>query len=143
MLLPLAGALLVGLPGLLLGIWFSWLTRRRWLRGGAMLVARMWLLYLTMIAGGLTALSAPFIKTDFGLPYNALVCFCVFAIAGGIPSAVIAIVVSFFTYWLEDERSEYESNAILITVLGTASGILAGVPALQWSFAVMVNLWQR
>lgn len=143
MLLPLAGALLVGLPGLLLGVWFSWLTRRRWLRGGAMLVIRTWLVCLAMIAGGLTALAAPFVNTGFGLPYNALVCFCLFATAGGIPSAVIALVVSCLTCWLEDRRDEYESNAILIVVLGTVSGIIAGVLALRLSFGVMVDLWHR
>jgi hypothetical protein len=143
MLLPLAGALLVGLPGLLLGVWFSWLTRRRWLRGGAILVLRTWLLCLAAIAGGLTALGAPFVKTAFGLPYNALVCFCVFAIAGGIPSAVIALVVSCLTYWLEDAHDEYQSNTVLIITLGTVSGILAAVLALRLSFGVMVDLWHR
>lgn len=143
MFLAIAGALLVGLPGLLLGVWFSWLARRRWLRGGAMLVVRTWLLCLAMIAGGLTALCVPFVKTGFGLPYNALVCFCIFAIAGGIPSAVIALVVSCLTHWLEDGRGEYDSSAISIVVLGTVSGIVAAVLVLPLSFGVMVGLWHR
>jgi hypothetical protein len=143
MLLPLAGALCVGLPGLLLGAWFSWLTRRRWLRGGAMLVARTWLLCLAVIAGSLTVLVAPFVNTGFGLPYNAFVCFCVFVVAGGIPSAVIALVVSCLTYWLEEGRGEYESNAILIVVLGTVSGILAAVLAIPLSMSVMDAFWHR
>jgi len=143
MLLPLAGALLVGLPGLLLGAWFSWLARRRWLRGGVMLVARTWLLCLAMIACGLTALGAPFVNTGFGLPYNALVCFCVLAIAGGIPSAVIAAVVSFLTYSLENGRGEYNSKAMFVVVLGTVSGIIAAVLALPLSMSVMDALWYR
>lgn len=143
MLLPLAGAVLVGLPGLLLAVWFSWLTRRRWLRGGAIPVLRTWLLCLAVIAGGLTALGAPFVKSGFGLPYNALVCFSIFAIAGGVPSAVIALVVSCLTYWLNDGRGEYESNAILIVVLGTVSGIVAAVLALPLSLGVMDAFWHR
>lgn len=143
MLLPLAGAVLVGLPGLLLGVWFSWLTRRRWLHGGAIPVLRTWLLCLTAIAGGLTAFAAPCVKTGFGLPYNASVCFAVVAIAGGIPSAVIALVVSCLTCWLDDGRGERESNAILIVVLGTFSGILAAVLALPLSLRVMDAFWHQ
>ncbi len=108
-----------------------------------MLVLRVWLLCLAMIAGGLTVLSAPFVETGFGLLYNALVCFCVFTVAGSIPSAVIALVVSCLTYWLEDGHREDPSNAILIVVLGTVSGILAGVLVLPLSVGVMDVFWHR
>ncbi len=141
MLFPLAGAVLVGLPGLLLAVWFSWLAHRRWLRGGAILVVRTWLLCVTVIAGVLTALGAPFVNTGFGLPYNALVCFSALAIEGGIPSAAIALVVSCLTYWLKDGNREYEPNANLILVLGTVSGIAAAIPAISLSMVVMDTFW--
>lgn len=143
MLLPLAGFLCVGLPGILLGVWFSWLMRRCWLRGGAILVARTWLLCLGTIVAGLTALSAPFVTTGFGVPYNALACFCAFAIAGGIPSAVIALVVSCLTHWLEQGCGKGRSNATLIVVIGTLAGTLAGTPALLLSMGAMGAFWHR
>ena len=137
MLLPLAFVLLVGLPGLLLAVWFSWLTRRRWLRGGAILVLKTWLLCLASIAGICTAIVAPVGNTGFGLAYTALAVFCVLTIGGGIPSGVMVLVVSCLTYWLEDGRDKYESNAILIVVLGTFSGLLASIPALRVAFLAM------
>jgi hypothetical protein len=143
MLLPLAGALLVGLPGLLLGIWFSWLVRRCWLCGGVTLVVGMWFLCVATVAAGLSAIGAPFIKTDSGLPYNALVCFCVLGVAGGIPSAVIAIVVSCLTHGLEGRRGENKLSASLIVGVGAVAGILAGVPALRLSMSAMDVLWGR
>ncbi|MHB8902155.1 MAG: hypothetical protein ACYC6Y_25640 [Thermoguttaceae bacterium] len=141
MFLALAGALLVGLPGVLLGVWFSWLTRRRWLRGGALLVLRTWLVVLTSIAGGVTILCAPLVQTGFGLAYNALVCFCTLAVAGGIPSAVIALAVSSLTYWLD--RDPYESKAPAIIATGTVSGIVAGLFTLRLGFAILDLLWHQ
>jgi hypothetical protein len=94
-----------------------------------------------MIAGGLTAVSAPVVNTGFGLPYNAFVCFAVFSIAGGIPSAVIALVVSALTYWLEGFRGGYNSNGVLIVMIGTVSGIVAAVLALPLSCEVMDTFW--
>jgi len=44
---------------------------------------------------------------------------------------------------LEDRRDEYESNAILIVVLGTVSGIIAGVLALGLSMSVLDAFWHR
>jgi hypothetical protein len=141
MLLPLAGALIIGLPSLLLAIWFSWLSHRHFQRGGLLLVARTWIVVLISIAGALTALYAPFVVTGFGLLYNALTCFCIFAVGGAIPSAVIALVVSCLTYWLKDNGDEYELNIVLIMVLGTVSGLLAAVPALYLCMEVMNTFW--
>jgi hypothetical protein len=143
MFLPLAGALIVGLPGVLLAVWFSFVSHRNWLRGGVAATAKGWLIYIVSIAGVVTALGAPFIHTGFGLLYNALLCFFVLAIAGGIPSAVIALVVSCLTYWLSDSHDEYDSNTTGIVTLGAVSGILAALPALQLSVYVMNYFWHK
>ena len=90
---------------------------------------RTWIVCLATIAGIITVVFSPFVKSGFGLTYNAFVTFSVLAIAGGIPSAVIAFVVSCLTFWLEDERDKYESYVILIVVLGTISGLAVSIPA--------------
>jgi hypothetical protein len=141
MFLALAGALIVGMPSVLFAIWFSWLTHRRFLRGGFLLVARTWVVVLASIAGALTVVSLPSADTSFGLLYYALVVFCILAIGGGIPSAVMALVVSGLTYWWQDSRDDYELNIAYIVVLGTISGLLAALPALQLSFKVLSALW--
>ena len=93
MLLPLAGVLLVGLPSLLLALWFGWLLHQRFLRGGFLLVARTQAVVFSSIAATLTIASLPVADTSHRLLNCALVVVCVVAIAGGVPSAVIALDV--------------------------------------------------
>ena len=104
---------------------------------------RTWLLCLLMIAGGLTALAAPLVTTGFSLGYNAIVCFCVFVMAGGIPSATIGLAVSLLTCWLEGREGNSDFFGPLIVGLGTVLGTLAGVFALILSSRVMDVLWHR
>ena len=142
MLLPLAGALCVGLPALLLALWFSWLIRLCWRRGKIRLVGLTWLCCLVAIAAGCTAVFGPWVNTGYSLRYNVLVCFVLFALAGGIPSAVIAVVVSSLTWILEDSRPERGSRAAGIVAAGTVAGIVAGVLTLRVVMTLMDILWR-
>jgi hypothetical protein len=70
-----------------------------------------------------------------------LVGFSIFAVLGGVPSAVIALVVSLLTYVFERQRQLDESNSIWIIAVGTASGLIAGICALPLAMGVMDASW--
>ena len=134
-MLPAAGALLIGLPGFVLAVWFSKLVRRRWLHGGAISVALAWLTTLIAIAGLVTALGFAVIHTGHGLLYNACSLFAILTIAGGIPSVVIALVVSLLT-------SRVPEKAELIVVIGTIAGLVTSLIGLKLALAAMDALWR-
>ena len=54
---------------------------------------------------------------------------------------MIALVVSSLTYLLEDKRPRLESRAIDIVVLGTVSGVFAGVLTIPLAMRVMEAFW--
>ena len=121
MLLPLAGAVLVGLPALALAVWFSWVARCCWLSGGPVLVTGMWLLHLILIATICGLIGYPFLVVADRSPVSdALRSIALYAIAGGLPSGVIAVVVCCFAHLLP-------KHAILTVVAGTLAGLAAGV----------------
>ena len=93
MLLPIAGFFLVGVPGFILAVWFSWFARLCWIRGGLPRVAAMWLLTVTSIAGAIALIGAAVASHgNHSALYSFFVFFVVLAIAGGVPSGVIAAI---------------------------------------------------
>jgi hypothetical protein len=130
MLLPIAGAVLIGLPALTLAVWFSWVGRCCWLSGGPVLVAVMWLLHVGLISAVCGLIGYPFLVVPGTNTLNdAIRGIAVCAVAGGLPSGVIAVVVSCFTHLLP-------KHAILTVVAGTFSGLVAGMLWLPVALAV-------
>jgi hypothetical protein len=121
MLLPIAGAVLIGLPALALAVWFSWLVRCCWLSGGPVLVTGMWLLHLILISTICGVSGYPFLNVaNHNALSDALRSIPLYAIAGSLPSGVIAVVVSCFAHLLP-------KHAILTVVAGILAGLAAGI----------------
>lgn len=121
MLLPIAGAVLIGLPALALAMWFSWVARCSWLSGGPGLVTAMWLLHVILISAICGLIGYPFLfVADHHALIGALRRFVLYAIAGGLPSGVIAVAASYFAYRLP-------KRAVHTVVAATLAGLVAGI----------------
>jgi hypothetical protein len=134
MLLPIAGFFLVGLPGFILAVWFSWFARLCW-RRGLLCVIAAWLLTVTSIAAAIAMFfTAVASHDDHGAICSFFTFFAALLIAGGIPSGTIALTVSLLTGWLPQRVG-------LTMTVGTLSGLAVSVPALRLALAVSDTLW--
>lgn len=134
MIFPIIAAVIIGLPALVLAVWFSWLGRRCWLSGGPTLVTGMWLLHLALISTICGTITYPFL---FVAPNDYLDAvlrnIAVYGIAGSLPSGVIACVVSWLAHL-------FPNRAILTLFAGTLAGLAAGVVWLPVAFAAETAL---
>lgn len=104
---------------------------------------KSWAIFNAVAVGGIGILLSLVVETGFGLLYNAIVSGSIVAIASGIPSTTIAVVVCCLSGVIARFDNDNEGNAAGIILVGVSAGLLSGVAVIPVCLHIMNLFWQR